>query len=114
MRRCPRLLLSALAFVLASCSGGDDLGRFEVFIGGENEVCATGESCGGEGIGQASIDIEPESGELCYDLDLEDIPDPIAAHIHRAALQQTGDVAVDLGWEGSGPSASKCLVGLDQ
>ena len=114
MRRCPQLVLSILALVLASCSGEDDLGRFEVFIGGENEVCGAEETCGGEGIGQASLDIDPAAGEFCYDLDLEDIPDPIAAHIHRAALQQTGDVALDLEWEGSGPSASKCLTGLDQ
>jgi hypothetical protein len=113
MNGCRRLLLLALAVAFISCNGADEVGKFEVFIGGENEVCATGESCGGDGIGQASLDIDPEAAELCYDLDLEDIPDPVAAHIHRGTLEQTGEVAVDLAWEGSGPGARKCLMDLD-
>ena len=114
MRRFGGLLAFAFVLLLGACDGDDDLGKFEVFVGGENEVCDAGGSCGGPGIGQASLDIDPEAGRLCYDLELEDIPGSTAAHIHSGALQQTGDVVVDLEWEPGASSGSKCLEDLDE
>ena len=92
--------------------GEEDPGHVEVFIAGENVVCGGG-GCGGEGTGQATIDIDPEAGTLCYDLDLEDLPEPTAAHLHRGPLGAAGPVVLDLGWEGDERGGSRCLEDLD-
>ena len=82
--------------------------QHEVFIAGENEVCGT-DACGGEGIGQGSIDLDIDGGELCYDLDLQDIPDPTAAHIHEGGLEDVGPIAIDLEWSGDPAGGEDCV-----
>jgi hypothetical protein len=110
--------LSALSLLLAiGCSAcvGPQIElktEFEVFIAGENEICGT-ERCGGEGIGQGSINFDVEAGELCYDLDIQDIPAPTEAHIHEGGLAETGPIVVDLGWSGSAAGGSACVSDID-
>ena len=115
MTKLLRALPTLAALLCTACVGPqvEYKTEFEVFIGGENEVC-TDDRCGGEGIGQASIEIKEGEGELCYDLDLEDIPDPTAAHIHEGGLGENGPVVVDLEWDGAASGGSKCVDGLTQ
>ena len=96
----------------ASCVAEEDPGQVEVFVAGENVVCGAGDACGGDGIGQASLDIEPADGSLCYDVELENLPRPTAAHIHRGPLGEAGPVVLDLEW-GDERGGSKCLEGLE-
>lgn len=105
--------LAALLFVsLTACGGEEEIGIFDFFIAGENEVC-DGDTCGGEGTAEVYLDIDPERGELCYEIELDGIEDSTAAHIHAAPLAENGDVVVDLEWEPGETRVEKCLQDLD-
>jgi hypothetical protein len=105
-----RALVLMVAAAMPACVGPqiEIKDEFEVFIGGENEICGTSR-CGGEGIGQGSIELDVERGELCYDLDLQDIPDPTNAHIHEGGLQEEGPVVIDLEWDGDASGGAGCV-----
>lgn len=104
-------MLCLLAF--AACSGEEEIGVFDFFIAGENEVC-DGDTCGGEGTAEVFLDIEAERGQVCYEIQLDGIEDPTAAHIHAAPLAENGDVVVDLEWEAGEKTAEKCIQELDE
>lgn len=48
-----------------------------------------------EGSGSASVSIDPEAEEVCYELEVSDISEPTMAHIHRGAEGESGGVVVD-------------------
>lgn len=102
--------LSGLIAIPAACVGPqvELKTEYEVFIGGENQICGT-DACGGQGIGQASVALEIEDGELCYDLDLQDIPDPTSAHIHEGGLEDEGPIVIDLKWTGDSTGGAGCV-----
>lgn len=108
-----------VALVMALAAGGcvgpeiEIRSDFEIFVAGENEVCGDTRGCGSEGFGQISVQIDDEAGELCYDLELTDIPDSTAAHVHSGGLQDVGDIVIDLGWEKGAVEGGKCFEGLD-
>jgi hypothetical protein len=97
---------------LVACGEDEDPGRVEVFVAGENVVCDGG-TCGGEGIGQATLDLDPDSRSVCYDIELEDIPEPTALHIHSGELAEAGPVVLDLEWQGDSAEGEGCLEGVD-
>jgi len=58
----------------------------------------TGEAevSGGEtkGSGTAQVTLDPDKGEVCYDLTVKDIQEATAAHIHEGAAGKDGPVKV--------------------
>lgn len=64
-----------------------------------------------DGSGTASVTIDREAGEVCYELEVADIADPTVAHIHRGAAGESGGVAVDFSLPENGMSG--CVTGAD-
>ena len=115
-----RIALPAMLFVLAGCGGGeapaDDTARQESSpdTSGRAAPAASQEPASGtaesaakqtfevslagsgndDGTGTANLTLNPESGEVCYDISVANIEPPTAAHIHKGAAGATGSVVV--------------------
>jgi hypothetical protein len=107
----------ALIFVFGACNneGDDEGGTFEMSLAGDAEVC-DGDTCGGDGSGSATVEINSDQNELCYDITLEGVKGPNAAHIHTGDEGESGDVVVDLAYEGddSGTGGETCIDDVDE
>ena len=59
---------------------------------------------GGEGepngSGTAAITIDPDTGQVCWDLSVDGVADVTASHIHVGAEGESGDVVVPLDVDG--------------
>jgi hypothetical protein len=87
--------------------------------GGVEEIELTAELTGGaaevpmpgdpDGSGSATITLDESTGEVCYDITVENISEPSAAHIHEGAAGTAGGIVVtfDPGKIGEGES---CLA----
>lgn len=62
-----------------------------------------------DGRGQVSIRFDRTEGELCYDLSVEGVDEPTAAHIHRGAHGEDGPPVVSLD-PPVGAGASGCVT----
>jgi hypothetical protein len=62
-----------------------------------------------EGSGTALITIDPDTGEVCWDLSVEGIGDAVASHIHVGAEGEDGDVVVPLDEDGFSGTSSGCV-----
>jgi hypothetical protein len=84
----------------AKIGGADQGGRpFSTVLTGEAEVNDAGDPNQGDldGIGAATITVNPGQGEVCYQLSVEDITLPaIGAHIHEGVAGENGPVVVPL------------------
>ncbi|MDP9022796.1 MAG: CHRD domain-containing protein [Actinomycetota bacterium] len=58
---------------------------------GEAEVPEPGDP---DGVGTAKVDT-PGPGSICYNLSVENIDEPAAAHIHEGTEDEAGDIVVD-------------------
>ena len=118
MNRLARLVLAVAAGVaLAACgnTGDDEGGTFELSLSGADEVCAADQKCGDpDGSGAASVDINSDQNELCYDITLSGISGVTAAHIHEGASGEPGDVVLNLEWAGTDTEGEACLDGVDE
>lgn len=61
-----------------------------------------------DGSGSAAITIDPDTGEVCYDLTVEAIADVTASHIHVGAEGESGDVVVPLDIDGFSGASAAC------
>jgi hypothetical protein len=61
-----------------------------------------------DGSGSASITIDPDTGEVCWELSVENIGDVQASHIHVGAEGEEGDVVVPLDVDGFSGTSSGC------
>ena len=103
--RKPAVLLFALVFALAlvvlvgpaaaaSLDGSDQGGRpFTTTLTGAAEVPGPGDP---DGIGTATITLNPGQGEVCFELTVSGVSTPVAAHIHFAPAGVAGGVVVPL------------------
>jgi len=109
------LLVAAVAvLILGACNAGnDERGDFSLELSGANEVC-DGDTCGGEGTGNATVTINSDRNEICYDISLEGVSNVIASHIHAAPEGESGDPVVDLQYEGDDEGAEGCVDGVDE
>lgn len=75
-------------------SGMGDMGgeSFEVSLTGDAEVPGPGDP---EGSGEASVEINMEEQQVCYEIELEGI-EPTAAHIHSGSAGASGPPVVTL------------------
>lgn len=49
-----------------------------------------------DGAGRAKITLDPAKGEACYDLTVDNVDAPTAAHIHKAPAGVAGNVVIGL------------------
>ena len=119
------ILCLALALVLTACNeGNDEGGDFEVALEAGNEVCDGDTSastppsfrvtCGGVGSGEATIEINSDRNEVCYEFSLEGVENVNAAHIHAAPSGEAGDPVVDLQYDGNDSGAEACVDDIDE
>ncbi|MGH8935607.1 MAG: CHRD domain-containing protein [Acidimicrobiia bacterium] len=96
-------LLAALAMLGAACNGGGGAPpettaaaggqQFAVQLSGAEEAPNPGDE---DGTGSATITLDAEAGEVCFELTVEGIEPASAAHIHQAAAGTAGPVVVPL------------------
>ena len=107
----------SLIFVLGACNneGDDEGGNFSLALSGDAEVCE-GDTCGGDGSGTAEVDINSDQNEICYEITLEGVEGANAAHIHSGDEGESGDVVVDLSYEGDdeGTGEEKCIDDIEE
>ena len=108
--RIPSLLLPAVlaaiaSLVLVAGALGAEVGfSADLSNGGEGDE---------DGSGTAAITIDPETGEVCYDLTVDGIQPVTASHIHIGAEGESGDVVVPLDVDGFEGSSSDCVDASD-
>lgn len=61
-----------------------------------------------DGSGSATITLDPETGELCWELSALDIGPVAQSHIHVGAAGENGDVAVPLDVDGFETTSEGC------
>lgn len=84
----------------------------KVELSGGAEVPGPGDT---DGSGMATLTLDHDKGEVCYDITVKDIQAPTAAHIHMGAAGKSGGVkvtfkkAADGAWKGCA-SADKAVI----
>lgn len=66
-----------------------------------------------DGSGTAAITIDPDTGEVCWDLTVENIADVTASHIHVGAAGVDGGVVVPLDVDGFSGTSDGCVDASD-
>lgn len=89
---------------------------------GQEATFEVGLSASGDedGSGAATVTLDPNSGEVCYEISVRNIDPPTAGHIHTGAAGETGGVVVPFnapdgqgGWQdcvSADPAAVKQIV----
>jgi hypothetical protein len=108
--RIPSPLLPAVLAVLASLVLAAAALAAETRLSAELADAGAGDS---DGTGSASITIDPDTGEVCYDLTVENIGDVAASHIHVGAEGEDGEVVVPLDEDGFSGTSSDCVDASD-
>jgi hypothetical protein len=108
------LLAFGVVVLLAASACGDEGAEFNVDLAGENEVCDDPNACGGDGSGTATVTIDPDQNEVCYEIELEGVEGANAAHIHEGAEGEAGDPVVDLAYTGDDSGVDDCVDEVDE
>lgn len=66
-----------------------------------------------DGSGSASVVLDPETGEACWDLTAEDIGPVLQSHIHVGAADVSGGVVVPLDVDGFDGTSEGCTSDVD-
>jgi CHRD domain len=104
---------SAVGLVLVGTAGAGGSGDRALFavLSGDKEVGANGQTGAGDANGRGSFSATLDGRMLCYGIQVKNIGDPMAAHIHRGGRRTSGDVVVPLEHPESGdPGASGACV----
>ncbi len=110
------LLLAALVALAiagpasaAKLGGADQGGRqFTTTLEGEQEVPVEGDR---DGIGSATVTVNPGQGVLCYELRVSGIAPATSAHLHEAPFGEAGPIVVELAPPTNGFSSDCIAVG---
>jgi CHRD domain len=108
--------VAAAAGVLAvatqvGAQGGDN--AFFAVMTGAKEVDAGGQKGAGDSNGRGSFSATLDGRQLCYGIQVKNINDPVASHIHRGGPDVMGPVAQTLDAPSAGdPGASSGCVRL--
>lgn len=115
MKRIGFVALVLLASLwLTACNPGDDEGGgYRADLSGEKEVCE-GDTCGGDATGSATVDINSDRNEVCYELTIEGAENVKAAHIHSGLDDEAGPVVVDLEFAGDDSGAEACVDDVEE
>ena len=92
------LVLSTVVMALALLTGAhmvaaQEMGKTTAKLTGAAEVPGPGDP---KGTGTAQVTLDPNKGEVCYELSVENIQEATAAHIHEGELGKEGPVKVSL------------------
>jgi CHRD domain len=88
---------------------------FFAVLNGAKEVDATGERGAGDPNGRGSFSATLDGRQLCYGIQVKNINDPAAAHIHRGGRLVAGPVVQELEHPESGdPGSSSACVRLSR
>jgi hypothetical protein len=108
-------LAAVVALMLVGCNeGNDEGGTFDLSLSGANEVCDDEGSCGGEGTGTGTVEIDSDKNDVCYEFTFEGVEGVTAAHIHSGPEGEAGEVLVDLQLEGDDEGAEGCVTDIDE
>lgn len=77
----------------SSTTSGDGAPDLEIALTGEAVAPGPGDE---DGTGTARLTLVPERSEVCYEVVVEGIDPPTAAHIHEAPAGESGDVRLDI------------------
>ena len=66
-----------------------------------------------DGTGTASVTLDPETGEACWNLTAEGIGPVLQSHIHVGAEGESGDVVVPLDTDGFDGTSEACVQDQD-
>jgi CHRD domain-containing protein len=105
----------AAGLVMTACNkGNDEGGKFDIKLSGADEVCADNAKCGGNGSGEATIEINSDRNRVCYDIKLDGMKDVTAAHIHDGEKGKAGPVVVNLNYSGTDSGGQACVDGVSE
>ena len=88
----------------------DELGgeTFEVELTGAGGVPNPGDP---DGSGEAEVTLDMDDGEVCFEIEVEGIAEPTAAHIHQGAAGASGSPVVNFAVDQNGLEG--CVTGVD-
>jgi hypothetical protein len=91
-------VLSTFVMALALLTGAhlaaaQEMGKAMATLTGAAEVPGPGDT---KGSGTVQVTLNPDKGEVCYDLSVANIQEATAAHIHEGAMGKEGSVKVAL------------------
>ncbi|MEZ5407727.1 MAG: OmpA family protein [Acidimicrobiales bacterium] len=58
--------------------------------------------------GTVRLDLDPATGEICYEIEVAGLTDPFPGHVHAAPVGASGGITVDFGYL-TGPAPSGCV-----
>jgi CHRD domain len=87
-------LVMALALVhVAPVAAGQAMGHAKAMLTGDAEVPGPGDP---NGSGTVQVTLNPDKGEVCYELSVVNMREATAAHIHQGEKGEEGPVAVPI------------------
>jgi CHRD domain len=107
------LAATGLTLVLAASVGAQGSGDRAIFavMTGAKEVDVQGNTGTGDRNGRGSFSATLDGRQLCYGIQVKNINDPVAAHIHRGSRRVAGPVIQELEAPAAGdPGASSACV----
>ncbi len=106
----PLIAASALLGSTAAYAAEDAGARFTAVLDGASEVPRLGDV---DGMGTATIRVNPGREQLCYSITVRDIAPALAAHIHEAPAGVAGPVIIELAAPSGGTSQGCVTVSRD-
>ena len=101
------IMLAVLALTSVAADGGR---KFTTTMTGAAEIPGPGDP---DGSGTAMLELNPGTGQVCFELAVTGIAPATAAHIHVAPVGVAGPVVVPLAPPTSG-SSSGCVSGVNR
>jgi hypothetical protein len=88
------MFVMALALLIgAPVMAAQEMGKATAKLTGDAEVPGPGDP---KGSGTAQVTFNPDKGEVCYELNVANMQEATAAHIHEGAVGKEGPVTVAL------------------
>ena len=116
MRRRSSILLplTATLALVASLAMAGIVAAAETTLTAELAGVTEGDNPGDEdGSGSATVTLDPETGEACWEMTAENIGAVVQSHIHVGAEGEAGDVVVPLDVEGFEGTSEGCVSDQD-
>src|SRR5215208_5775642 len=95
-------LVLGVATQVVAQGGGGNKAFFAVMTGAKEVNPTTGDKGTGDANGRGSFSATLDGRTLCYGIQVKNINNPVAAHIHRGGADVAGPVVVPLKQPGKG------------